>query len=148
MVLSRPDGSRVRVRDIAHVKDGFRDNHQKATFNGKPAAMINVFRVGDQTPLEIAAAVKEHVSELKRRLPKGLDVATWVDRSEMYEERIDLLLDNAWIGLLLVLLILGLFLQARLAFWVTLGIPASFAGSLLLFPIADISINMLIDIDI
>ncbi|MDH3654992.1 MAG: efflux RND transporter permease subunit [Myxococcales bacterium] len=143
VVLSRPDGSRVRVRDIAQVKDGFRDNHQNATFNGKPAAMINVFRVGDQTPLEIAAAVKEHVSELKRRLPKGLGVATWVDRSEMYEGRIELLLDNALIGLLLVLLILGLFLQARLAFWVTLGIPVSFAGSLLLFPIADVSINML-----
>ncbi len=76
VVLSRPDGSRVRVRDIAQVKDGFRDNHQKATFNGKPAAMINVFRVGDQTPLEIAAAVKDHVTQLKRRLPNGI----WLGR--------------------------------------------------------------------
>lgn len=143
VVQSRPDGSRVRVRDIAQVRDGFRENHLKATFDGKPAAMINVFRVGEQTPLEVAAAVKEHVSALKRQLPTGLDVATWVDRSEMYEGRIDLLLDNALIGLLLVLVTLGLFLHSRLAFWVTLGIPVSIAGSLLLFPIADVSINML-----
>ncbi len=143
VVLSRPDGSQVRVRDIARVKDGFRVNHQKATFDGKPAVMIHVFRVGDQTPLEVAAAVKEQVADLKQQLPEGLRVATWFDRSEMYETRIDLLLDNAVLGLLLVLLTLGLFLQARLAFWVTLGIPVSFAGSLLLFPAADISINML-----
>ena len=143
VVRSGPDGSRVRVRDIAQVRDGLRENDLQATFDGQPAAMINVFRVGDQTPLEVAAAVKEHVSALKRQLPAGLDVATWVDRSEMYEGRIDLLLDNAIIGLLLVLVTLGLFLQARLAFWVTLGIPVSIAGSLLLFPIADVSINML-----
>lgn len=143
LVLSRPDGSQVRLRDIAQVKDGLRDNHQKATFNGKPAVMINVFRVGEQTPLEIAAAVKEHVAELERQLPAGLHVTRWVDRSEMYQGRINLLLDNALIGLLLVLLTLGLFLQARLAFWVTLGIPVSFAGSLLFFPAADVSINML-----
>jgi multidrug efflux pump subunit AcrB len=143
VILSRPDGSRVRVRDIAQVRDGFRENHQKATFNGKPAAMIHVFRVGDQTPLEMAAAVKEHAARLEKHLPAAVSVASWVDRSEMYEGRIDLLLENAAIGLLLVLLILGLFLQARLAFWVTLGIPISFAGSLLLFPMANVSINML-----
>jgi len=143
VVLSRPDGSRVRVRDIAQVKDGFRENHQRATFNGQPAAMIHVFRVGDQTPLQMAAAVKEHAARLKQHLPEAVSVATWVDRSEMYEGRVDLLLKNAAIGLVLVLLILGLFLQARLAFWVTLGIPISFAGSLLLFPTANVSINML-----
>ncbi|MEM7437731.1 MAG: efflux RND transporter permease subunit, partial [Myxococcota bacterium] len=143
VLLSRPDGSEVRVRDIGEVRDGFRENHLRASFEGKPAAMINIYRVGDQTPLEVAAAVKEYVSVLERRLPEGMEVATWVDRSEMYEGRIDLLLENALVGLVLVLLILGLFLQARLAFWVTLGIPISFAGSLLLFPFADVSVNML-----
>jgi multidrug efflux pump subunit AcrB len=65
VVLSRPDGSQVRVRDIARVRDGFRENHQKATFDDKPAVMINVFRVGDQTPQEVAAAVKEQVAMIR-----------------------------------------------------------------------------------
>ncbi|MEM9728322.1 MAG: efflux RND transporter permease subunit [Myxococcota bacterium] len=143
VLISRPDGSQVRVHDIATVRDGFKDNHLRASFDGKRAAMVNVYRVGEQTPLEVADAVKEHVADLEAQLPRGMQVATWVDRSEMFAGRIDLLIENAFVGLLLVLIILGLFLQARLAFWVTLGIPISFLGSLLFFPVADVSINML-----
>jgi len=143
IVSSRPDGSQLRLRDIAVVKDGFRETDQKASFDGKRAAMVNVFRVGAETPLDVAAAAKEHVARLEKSLPPGLSVAVWFDRSEMYEGRIDLMLDNARIGLLLVLMILGLFLEARLAFWVTLGIPVAFVGSLLFFPIGDVSINMI-----
>ena len=143
VLLSPPDGSQVRVRDIATVKDGFQQNDRRATFNGKRAAMINVFRVGDETPLTVVAAVKEHVAELQATLPQGLHAAPWFDAAEIYEQRLSLLMRNARIGLLLVLLILGLFLEARLAFWVTLGIPISFSGALLLFPAADLSINMI-----
>jgi multidrug efflux pump subunit AcrB len=143
IVSSRSDGSQLRLRDIAVVKDGFRETGQNASFDGKRAAMVNIFRVGAQTPLEVAAATKEHVARLEKSLPQGLSVALWFDRSDMYEGRIDLMLKNARIGLLLVLMILGLFLEARLAFWVTFGIPVSFVGSLLFFPIGDVSINMI-----
>ena len=141
--MSQPDGSEVRVRDVATVKDGFREVDRYATYDGKPAVMINVFRVGDETPLTVAAAAKEHVDKLQSTLPSGLYAANWFDLSEMYEQRFSLLIENARVGLLLVLIILGLFLEARLAFWVTLGIPISFAGSLLFFPASDVSINML-----
>ena len=143
VLLSRPDGSQVRVADIANVKDGFNESEQHSTFNGKRAAMVNVFRVGAETPLTVAAAVHSYVDEKRKTLPPGLEIATWGDMSEMYQQRIDLLMRNARIGLLLVLLTLGLFLSGRLSFWVTLGIPISFAGSLLFFPTADISINMI-----
>ena len=143
VLLSPPDGSQVRVRDVATVKDGFQENDRAATFNGERAAMINVFRVGDETPLTVVAAAKEHVERLQKTLPEGLHAAPWFDAAEIYEQRLSLLMRNARIGLLLVLLILGLFLEARLAFWVTLGIPISFAGALLLFPAADLSINMI-----
>ncbi|MDH3843393.1 MAG: efflux RND transporter permease subunit, partial [Myxococcales bacterium] len=143
ILLSQPDGSQVRVRDVATVRDGFQENDKEATYNGKRAAMINIFRVGDETPLTVAAAGKEYVQKLNETLPEGLSAAPWFDTSEMYEQRISLLMNNARIGLLLVLLTLGLFLEARLAFWVTLGIPISFAGSLLFFPVTDISINMI-----
>ncbi len=143
ILLSQSDGSQVRVRDVATVRDGFQENDKEATYNGKRAAMINVFRVGNETPLTVAAAGKEYVQTLQETLPSGLHAAPWFDTSEMYEQRISLLMNNARIGLLLVLLTLGLFLEGRLAFWVTLGIPISFAGSLLLFPVTDISLNMI-----
>jgi multidrug efflux pump subunit AcrB len=143
VLLSQPDGSQVRVRDVAVVKDAFREIDREATFNGKRAAMVNVFRVGTETPLLVAAAAKQYVTELQETLPEGLYAATWFDTAEMYEQRLALLLANARIGLVLVLLTLGLFLEARVAFWVTLGIPVSFAGSLLFFPATDISINMI-----
>lgn len=143
VLLSPADGSQVRVRDIAIVNDGFQQNDRRVTFNGKRAAMINVFRVGDETPLTVVAAAKEHVADLQMTLPKGLYAAPWFDAAEIYEQRLSLLMRNARVGLLLVLLILGLFLEARLAFWVTLGIPVSFSGALLLFPAADLSINMI-----
>lgn len=143
ILLSQPDGSQVRVRDIATVIDGFQDNDREATFNGQRAAMINIYRVGNETPLTVAAAGKEYVEKLQETLPEGLYAAPWFDTAEMYEQRMSLLMNNARIGLLLVLLTLGLFLEGRLAFWVTLGIPISFAGSLLFLPPADVSINMI-----
>lgn len=143
VLLSQPDGSQVRVRDVATVRDGFQEIDKEATYNGKPAVMINVFRVGSETPLTVSAAAKEYVVELQKTLPEGLYAANWFDTAEMYEGRLSLLLRNARIGLLLVLLTLALFLEARLAFWVTLGIPISFAGSLLFFPVTDVSINMI-----
>lgn len=143
IVLSKPDGSQVRIRDIATVKDAFREIDKEATYNGKRAVMINVFRVGTETPLTVSAAAKQYVAELQDKLPDGLYAATWFDTAEMYEQRLSLLMSNARIGLILVLLTLGLFLEGRLAFWVTLGIPISFAGSLLFFPVTDISINMI-----
>ena len=114
VLLSEPDGSQVRVRDVASVRDGFREIDKEATYNGKPAVMINVFRVGSETPLTVSAAAKEYVSELQATLPDGLYAANWFDTAEMYEGRLSLLLRNARIGLLLVLLTLGLFLEARL----------------------------------
>lgn len=142
-LVSAPDGSRVRVRDVATVHDGFREVDRYATFDGERAVMLNVFRVGDETPLAVAAATREYLEKLQSTLPSGLYAADWFDLSEMYEQRFSLLIENARVGLLLVLIILGLFLEARLAFWVTLGIPISFAGSLLFFPVSDVSINML-----
>lgn len=142
VLRSQPDGSALRVRDVATIEDGFKELDQSSYFNGKRAVMINVYRVGDQTPIEVAAAVHAYVEDLTD-LPPGVEATTWNDSSEVYEDRIDLLARNAKVGLMLVLLILGLFLEPKLAFWVTLGIPISFAGSLLFLPAADVSINMI-----
>ncbi len=142
-VVTSPEGTSVRVGDIATVVDGFADTDLSSYYNGRPAAVVQVYRVGDQTPIDVANTVKEFAQEFEDSLPPGVRVTTQDDMSELYRDRIRLLLRNALLGLILVLVILGVFLELRLAFWVTLGIPVSFLGGLLLLPAADISINMI-----
>lgn len=142
-ILTTTDGTVVTLSDLATINDGYRDTDQAAYFNGQRAVQIRVFRIGDQKPIEIAETVKKFSETLSLQLPDGVSVATWNDVSEMYEDRIDLLVKNAAMGLILVLIILGAFLEIRLAFWVTLGIPISILGAFLIFPVFEVSINMI-----
>ncbi|MCA9583060.1 MAG: efflux RND transporter permease subunit, partial [Myxococcales bacterium] len=128
VLRSLPDGTQLRVQDVAQIHDGFQDNDQVYTFDGKPAVSVKVYRVGDETPIAVADAVEKYAKDLEERLPDTVQIAATNDRSKMYRARIDLLMRNARTGLILVLLILGLFLELRLAFWVTMGIPISFIG--------------------
>lgn len=143
VLMSRPDGTTVTLADVAEVDDGFQELEQETFFNGQPAVRVNVFRVGDQTPIEVSEAVYAYMEDNKDVMPPGVSMAIWADTAEMYRGRINLLLKNGFIGLALVLLTLGLFLEIRLAFWVTLGIPISFLGSILLMPTMDVSLNMI-----
>jgi len=142
-VISSNDGTQVLLEDIATVIDGFEDTDTYATYNGKPAVMIDVYRVGDQTPISVADAVFEQIADLRGTLPPGIEVATLNDQADSYRQRLNLLLRNGYLGLILVLVLLGVFLEARLAFWVTMGIPISFLGSLLFLPHLGVSINMM-----
>lgn len=143
VVVNQPDGTEVRLGDIAMVRDTFAETDTSATFDGKPAAMIKIFRVGDQKPTEISALVKRYVEEKTINLPPGVRLATWNDTSELFESRMNLLLKNAVLGLILVFLVLGLFLEIRLAMWVMLGIPIAFFGTLFFMPALGVSINMI-----
>ncbi|BCR03648.1 multidrug transporter AcrB [Desulfuromonas versatilis] len=142
-VLTNPDGTEVHLRDIAEVRDSFRETDEKATFDGMPAAMVKVFRVGEQKPTEISDLVIDYVAQKRGSLPPSVRLATWNDTSELFESRMNLLLKNAALGLVLVLITLGLFLEIRLALWVMLGIPISFFGTLFLMPAIGVSINMI-----
>jgi len=141
-IITGADGSRVLLEDIADVIDGFEDTDQYAVYNGKPAVMLNVYRVGDQTPLAVSDAVEERIEALRPALPDGISAEIRYNAADMYRDRAKLLLKNGAMGLVLVLILLGLFLELRLAFWVLMGIPVSFLGSLLLMPVYDLSINM------
>jgi multidrug efflux pump subunit AcrB len=141
-VITRPDGSEVTLGKIAELKDGFEDVDISARFQGKPAAIIQVYRVADQNALTVADTVKRHIEQIRPMLPAGVNIDFFQDRSEILRSRLELLLRNMGLGLLLVSLLLGLFLNLRLAFWVTLGIPISFAFGLMGLPYFDVSINM------
>lgn len=141
-IVVTDDGSVLHLEDIASIRDDFAETDSAMQYNGQPAIGIEVFRVGRQGPIEIAEAVKRRVDILRQILPDGLSVDTVNDRSLIYQQRLNLLLKNGYLGLALVLLLLGIFLEPRLAFWVTMGIPVSFLGSLLFLPFFDVSINM------
>jgi len=141
-ILESEDGNSVALGEIARIIDGFEETDEAAYFNGHPAVILEVSREGDQTPMEVSQEVRDYISRLKTELPEGISVSIFNDRSDYYKDRLNLLLKNALWGFFLVLALLGLFLQPRLAFWVTLGIPTSFLGGLMMLPSFDASINM------
>lgn len=143
VLRTNPDGSRVTLGQVATVIDGFEDTDQTARFDNAPSVMVQVFRVGEESALGIAASVRDYVSELNGRLPAGIKAKTWQDQSVWLKGRLDLLLKNGAQGLVLVFLILALFLKLRLSFWVTIGIPISFLGTVMVLPSLGHSINML-----
>jgi len=141
-VITAADGTVVRLGDIATIKDGYEEVDSYATFDGMPAMMIDVYMTGNATPVEISQTVRGKLDEIRPTLPEGIHIEIRSDISEAYEQRMDLLLRNSAMGLILVLAALSLFLEIRLAFWVMMGIPISFMGSFLLLPMMDVSLNM------
>lgn len=143
VIVSQADGTVVRLGEIANIRDTFAETDEQSWFDGRPAVMVSVYRVGDQRPTEISTIVKDYMKELKPSLPASVNLGVWADRSEILESRMDLLLTNAGMGLVLVIIVLGLFLEVRMAFWVTMGIPISIMGAMLLVSGTTVSINMI-----
>ncbi|WP_043527611.1 efflux RND transporter permease subunit [Litchfieldella xinjiangensis] len=142
-IASGANGSAIRLGDVATVTDGFAESDREVHYNGEPGLTVDVYQVGNQTPLGISEAVRGEIDALRAGLPEGVSLSIARDSSEIYRDRLDLLLKNAWMGLALVLVLMALFLEARLAFWVTLGIPTAFLGAMLFLPWVGVSINMM-----
>jgi multidrug efflux pump subunit AcrB len=143
VVLTRPDGTNVTLGEIATVVDGFQEGYLSATFNGDPAMMITVYRVGDEDTITSADSVKQYIERLRPTLPEGLTLTVWIDESMALNRRIEALTKNAYAGLALVLLILTLFLRFKVAMWVAAGIPIAVLGALWVFPVVGINISSL-----
>jgi len=143
IVRNTASGGLLRLGDIATVTDGFADNDQRTLYNGKPAVQLSVFQVGAETPAGVSGVAREVSEALAEELPPGYGIDYWNDQSLLLDGRINLLVRNGRLGLILVVAILALFLNARLAFWVSLGIPISFMGSFLLMPGLDMTVNMI-----
>lgn len=142
-IISSPSGTEIKLRELARVEDAFRDVVDLfAYFNGKRAAVIEVFRLGNQNVLRISRAVNAYFPQLKAHLPEGLSLQIFEDHSQILKARLFLLLKNMSLGMLLVVVMLGFFLHPKLSFWIMLGIPISFATALFLMPYFEVSINM------
>lgn len=142
-IIVTETGSKVLLRDIARIDDSFADTDRYSRYNGRNAVMLEVYRVGKETPIQVADAVRAQLKEFAPYMPIGIETAIDNDRSDTYRQRVELLLKNGAFGLVLVLVLLGLFLEARIAFWVAMGIPISFLGSFLLLPALGVTINMM-----
>ena len=142
-ILTTAQGAPVVLGDIARVSEGFAETDREEFYNGQPGLSVDVYQIGDQTPTSISNAVYGELERLRANLPDGVSLDVSRDSSEVYEDRLSLLLKNAWMGLALVLILMALFLEARLAFWVTLGIPTAFLGAMLFLPWIGVSLNMM-----
>jgi multidrug efflux pump subunit AcrB len=145
VLLSRSDGTRLLLGDIATINDGFVEDRQFALFDGKPAVSLRVRAVGDQNALQISDSVNEYLDEKRKTIPANLSIDTWGDSSFYLADRLSMMLKNMAFGALLVFIVLSLFLRVKLAFWVILGLPVCFLGTLMVMPASqiDVSINML-----
>ncbi len=142
-IIKDTNGGTVFLHDIAEIKDTFKDTNKFAHFNGKPAIELVISSTADQTPTSISTAAREIAAEFNDSMPGDLKISVVRDRSIIFQQRAELLIKNGLFGLFLVVVFLALFLDIRLAFWVSMGIPISYMGAFLLLSLTDFSINMI-----
>ncbi|WP_446008733.1 efflux RND transporter permease subunit [Candidatus Electrothrix sp.] len=136
-------GSSVTLADIATIRDGFEETGYPSRFNGQPSMQIEVFRVGNQSPLDIARAVEKEMAAFETGLPLGVQWRIDSNDGEEFRRRLSLVVENGLMAVAIVLFILALFLELRLAFWVMMGMIISFFGGILFLPAVDMSLNMI-----
>lgn len=142
-IVVEENGASVLLGDIATVWDGFEEAGFHSQFNRQPSVELEIYRVGDQSPLEIAAAVESVLKELDTTLPPNVQYRIDSNDAENFRDRLMLLLENGGLAIIIVLLILGIFLEYRLAFWIMMGMTISFVGGVLFLPAIGVSINMI-----
>jgi multidrug efflux pump subunit AcrB len=140
-IVSAPSGAKVSLKDIATITDGFEETGFHGQFNQQNYVELRIFRIGDQSPLEIEDAVLGILEDYQ--LPPGIKYRTDSNRAADYRERLSLLTENGVLAIIIVLLILTLFLEYRLAFWVMMGMTVSFIGGMIFLPLIGISVNMI-----
>lgn len=143
VLLATPDGDMIPLDRVARIVDGFTEDPIRATINGDPAAMLIVFKTSEEDALKISRAVHDYVERAQKQLPETLKIKILYDTTDMLRARINLLLKNGLYGLVIVLVTLWLFLDARLAFWAGMGIPVSIAGALAIVWALGGTINMI-----
>lgn len=141
-ITTNIDGRRVRLYEIADVRDTWAETANRVYVNGKPAVFINVRNTTDENLLKISDEVGAYIQNFNET-NENVQAIVINDGAVVLQQRIDLLSNNGLIGFVLVLIILAMFLQIRLAFWVALAIPISFMGMFIIAPMLGVSINVL-----
>lgn len=144
-VITLADGSKILLGDVATIVDGFEEGLQYSKFNGKNSVTIFIGAADNQSITDVAQVINKYIEEKAKVLPQGVKLEIWVDLTYYLEGRLNMMLDNMKSGAVLVFLMLALFLRVRLAFWVMMGLPVCFLGTLLVMPMEfiDVTINVI-----
>ena len=144
VIRANPDGSAVRLRDVARVELGAQVYNVMGRLNGKPAAIISVYQLPGSNALDCANGVKKAMAKLKERFPQGLDYQVALDTTQSVSEGMREISNTLWQALLLVILVVFIFLQGwRPTLIPLLAVPVSLIGTFILFPVFGFSVNTL-----
>ena len=143
VLMAQEDGGRILLKDVARVVDGFEAITLSAKFNGQRSIGLDIFEIGSENPLEISETVRHYVEKKNKELKGVAQLTVWQDITFYLWGRLNLLIKNGFIGLMLVFSILALFLRPSLAIWVAFGIPVSFFGAFAAMPFFGVSLNLI-----
>ena len=143
IVRQTSDGAAIRVGDVAHVIDGYEENEILATMDGEPSVLIQMLSTDNMQVVKASDAVKAWMEEARPKLPQGVSLTMWFDTADIYKSRMETISKSAYLGLLLVFLVLILSLRPKVALWVTAGIGVAFLGTFSLLPSNDVSLNIM-----
>jgi multidrug efflux pump subunit AcrB len=143
VVLGADSGAEVRLGQIARITDRFELDEERVLFNGRRGALLQVSKTKSQDTLSVMGAVKDFIAGERKRAPPAVTFALTRDVASIVEDRLTMLTKNGAQGLFLVFLVLWLFFSFRFSFWVAMGLPASFLGSLFVMTMIGYSIDML-----
>ena len=141
-VVTLEDGTKVLLGDLATIIDGFEEGLQYSKFNGKNSVTIFIGAADNQSITDVASVVNKFVEDKSAVLPQGVKLETWVDMTYYLEGRLTMMMDNMKSGAVLVFIMLALFLRVRLAFWVMMGLPVCFLGTLLVMPMEFVNVTI------
>jgi multidrug efflux pump subunit AcrB len=147
VIMDNEAGGQLRLSEIATIVDGMSDEKSFSRFNAKPSVQLQIKLLSNDSITKAAEAVKQNLQQITNSFwfPKTIETKIWNDESQVIKDRLSLMMKNAITGILLVMIMLALFLNIRVAFWVSIGIPIAFAGALFLMGplVADYSLNVL-----
>jgi len=142
-VLARPSGEIITLDRIASIRDGFTEDPVTSTLDGLPTVSILALKTKSEDSLAIADAVKAYVATRSQELPEGIKLSIWNDQSKALRDRIRLLTNDGLLGMMLIFMVLWLFLDIRLSFWVGMGMPIAAAGALGMLYFMGETLNMI-----
>jgi len=143
VVVSGDTGGELRLGDIATITDLFEDPEKKTVFNGRRAAVLDIHKVVDDDSLRVVDALRGFMEAERQRAPPGVELTLARDVSSIVRDRLEMLVANGAQGLLLVFLAMWLFFGLRFSFWVALGLPVSFLGTIFFMSATGYSMNMI-----
>ena len=142
IIRSSPDGKKIRLSDVAKIRDQFSETPLSSTVNNDTAIILTVTSTNNEDMMDSAEKINQYIEEFNT-INADLKLTALKDYSIALRQRTNLLLENGGLGIFLVLIFLSLFLNIRLAFWVAFGLPISFLGMLIFAGEFDITINLM-----